>query len=75
MEIVKSLEESVLLIKDVSKTIEDEAKEQKGIFVKMLLCTLGASLLVNFLTDKCTISAGEGTIRASEGTIRASQDF
>ena len=52
MKIVKSLEESGLLIKDVSKTIENEAKEQKGRFLGMLLCTLGGSLLGNLLTGK-----------------------
>ena len=39
MKIVKSLEESGLLIKDVSKTIKNEAKEQN---VGMLLGTLDA---------------------------------
>ena len=39
MKIVKSLEESGLLIKDVSKKIKNEAKEQK---VGMFLGTLGA---------------------------------
>ena len=68
MKIVKSLEESDLLIKDVSKTIQNEAKEQKGRFLSMLLGTLCASLLGNLLTDK-------GKIRAGEGTIRAGQDF
>ena len=37
MKIVKSLEESGLLIKDVSETIKNEAKEQKGEFLSMLL--------------------------------------
>ena len=32
MKIVKSLEESVLFIKGVSKTIKYEAKERKGVF-------------------------------------------
>ena len=32
MKIVKSLEESGLLIKDVSETIKNEAKKQKGGF-------------------------------------------
>ena len=40
MKIVKSLEESGLLIKGVSETIENETKETKG----MRLGTLGASL-------------------------------
>ena len=41
---VKSLEDSGLLLKGVSKTIQNEAKEQKGEFLSMLLGTLGASL-------------------------------
>ena len=68
MKIVKLVEESGLLIKGVSKTIKNEAKEQKGGFLEMLLGTLGATLLGNLLTDK-------GTIRAGEGTVRAGQDF
>ena len=44
MKIVKSLEESGLLIKIVSKTIKNEAKEEKRGFLGMLLGTLGASL-------------------------------
>ena len=50
MKIVKSLEESGLLIKDVSEIIKNEAKEQKGGFLGMLLGTLGARLLGNLLT-------------------------
>ena len=45
IEIVKSLEDSGLLLKGVSETIQNEAKEQKGGFLSMLLGTLGASLL------------------------------
>ena len=52
MKIVKSLEASGLLIKDVSETIKNEAKEQKRGFIGMLLETLGASLLGNLLTEK-----------------------
>ena len=47
MKIIKSLEESGLLIKDVSKIIKNEAKKQKGWFFSMLLGTLGAILLGN----------------------------
>ena len=84
MKIVKSLEESSLLIKDVSQTIKNEAKEQKGGFLGMLLGTLGASLLGNLLKGKGSVTTseereanmpGRGTIRAGEGTIRAVQDF
>ena len=53
MKIVKSLEESgLLIIKSVSKTIQNEAKEQKDGFLGMLLGALGASLLGNLLTGK-----------------------
>ena len=75
MKIVKTLEESGLLIKNISKTIKNETKERVGEFIIMLLGTLGASLLGNLLAAKGTITAGEGTTRAGEGTIRAGQDF
>ena len=52
MKISKSFEESDLWIKDVSKTIENEAKEQKGGFLSMFLGILGASLLANPLAGK-----------------------
>ena len=64
MKIAKSLEESALLIKRVSKTIKNEAKERKGWFLDMLLTTLCASLLRNLLTGKDTIRACVETIRA-----------
>ena len=38
MKMVKSLEDSGLLIKGISETIKNEAKEQKGGFLGMLLC-------------------------------------
>ena len=66
MKIVKSLEESALLIKNVRKTIKNEVKKQKGGFLGMLLGTLGASFLANLLTGKGKIRAGEGTIRLGE---------
>ena len=52
IKMIKSLEESGLLIKDVSKTIKNEAKKQKVGFLRMLLGTLGSSLLGNLLTSK-----------------------
>ena len=75
LKIVKSLEDSGVLLKGVSKTIQHEAKEQRGGFLSMLLGTLGASLLGDILSKglfgKGVIRAGEGTIRAGEGIIRA----
>ena len=66
MKIVKSLEESGLIIKGVSKTTKIEPKEQKRGFTGMLLGTLGASLIGNLLTGKVTIWADEGTIRVTQ---------
>ena len=50
MKVVKCLEESGLLITDVSKTIKNEAKKQREGFLGMSLRTLGTSLLGNLLT-------------------------
>ena len=71
------------MIKDVNETIENEAKEQKGGFIDILLGTLGCSLLGNLLTGKGVklskiygrgvMTASEGTIKAGEGTIRESE--
>ena len=69
MKIVKFLEDSDLLLKGVSKTVQNEAKEQKGGFLSMLLGTLGASLLGNILAGKGINRAGKGRgiKRAGEG--------
>ena len=52
IKLVKSLEDSGILLKGVSETIQNEDKEQKGVFLSMLLGTYGASLLGNTLADK-----------------------
>ena len=44
MKIVKSLKDACLLIKNVNETIEKELKEQKDVFLDMLLDTLGGTL-------------------------------
>ena len=72
LEIVRSLEYSGLLLKTVSETIKNEAKEEKGEFISMLLGTLGGSLLGNMLTGKGVIRAGEGTARVGCGSKRSS---
>ena len=68
IKIIKELENSNILLKGVSKTIENEIKEQRGGFLSMLLGTLGASLLGNLLTGKCIMRAGDGIVRAGEGS-------
>ena len=66
MKIVKSLEESGLLIKGFSETIKNDAKEQKGELLTKLLGTLVASMLGSVLTRRGVIKACEGTIRIGE---------
>ena len=66
MKIAQALEDSGILLKEVTKTIKNETKDQKGGFSSMLLGTLSASLLGNSLTGKGTVRAGEGTVRAGE---------
>ena len=76
MKIVKSHEELGLQIKDVNEKIKNGAKEQKGGFLGMLLCTLAASALGYILGGKPKIH-GREVIRAGDGIIQAgdSQDF
>ena len=67
MKIIKSLQESDLLIKGVNTTIKNEAKDLSvDLSLSMLLGTLGASLLGNMLAGKGVMRAGEGAIRADE---------
>ena len=65
IKIVKSLEDSCLLLKGVSETVQNEAKEQKRGFLSMLLDTLGENIILG------NILAGKGINRASEGVVRA----
>ena len=69
IKIVKSLEDSGLLLKGVTETVQNEVKEQKGGFLSMLLGTLGSSLLWNISADKGVIvtSQGQGINRAGKG--------
>ena len=68
LKIVKSLEDSGILLDGITETVKNEVKEQKGGFLSMLLGTLGASLLGDLLTKDLS---GRGVIKAGEGTIRA----
>ena len=68
MKIVKYFEKSSLLIKRVNKIIENETKEQKGGFLRMLLGTLSASLPRSLLI-------GKGVIQPGEEKNTAGQDF
>ena len=52
IKIVKSLKDFGLLSKGVSETVQNEAKEQTGGFLSMLLGAMGTSLLGNILARK-----------------------
>ena len=71
IKIVKSLEDSGLLLKGVTETVQNEVKEQKGGFLSALLGTLGASLLGN--PGKGVNKKGKGIRRAGEGIVRAGE--
>ena len=74
MKVIEALETSGILLKGVTKTIENETKEQRVGFLGMLLGTLGASLLGNLLTGgKGMMRAGEGIVRAGDGIVRAGE--
>ena len=73
IKIVKSLEDSGLLLKGVIESVQNEIKGRKGGFISMLLGTLGASLLGNLLTRKGVNKKGEGIHRAGVGLVRAGE--
>ena len=79
IKMVKSVEDSGLLLKGVTETVQNEIKEQKNGFLSMLLGALGASLWGNLLTGKGAIATsqrgvinkkGKGANRAGEGFVR-----
>ena len=60
IKIVQALKDSNILLKGVTKTIENETKEQRGGFLSMLLSALGTSFLGNLLAIKGILRAGTG---------------
>ena len=73
IKIVKSLEDSGLLLEGFTESVQSEVEEQKGGFLSTLLGTLGASLLGNLLTGKGVNKKGKGISRAGEGIVRAGE--
>ena len=57
LKILKSLEDSGILLNGITETVKNEVKEQKGGFLSMLLGTLGASLLGDLLTKIYQVEA------------------
>ena len=63
MKTIKSLEDSILLIQGVTKTVKNKVKDEIGGFLGMLKIALGASLLGTVLAEK-------GVLRGSNDVIR-----
>ena len=72
--IVKSLEDSVLLLEGITESVQNEIKEQKGGFFSMLLGTLGPSLLENLLTGKGVNKNSKVIHTAGKGIVRGGED-
>ena len=64
MQIVQALEDSNVLLKEVTKTIENETKEQKGGFLGMLLTTSGKGIFRAGYENK----EGKGILGAGYGS-------
>ena len=64
------------MLKGVTETVQNEVKEQKGGFLRILLGSLGGSLLGNLLTGRGKNRAGKGREinRAGDGIVRAGYD-
>ena len=70
MKALRGLEDSNILLKGVFKTIKNETKKQKAGFLRMLLGTLGASLLGNMLAGKGILRAGSAK-KKGKGIVKA----
>ena len=70
IKIVKSYEGSGLLLEGVTKTVQNEIKEQQAGFLSMLFGALGARLLGNLLTGQGINKKGKRIVRAGEGVTK-----
>ena len=77
IKIVRSLEDSGLLVKWITETVQNEVKEQKRGFLSTLLGTLGASVLGDLLIGKGIYRAGKskGVLRAGYENNNSKMDF
>ena len=69
IKIVEALEDYNILLEGVTKTIKNEAKEKKRRILRMLLGTLGASLLENIFAGKGIVRAGSGRRSLNSSTL------
>ena len=69
MKIIKSLEDSGVLIDGVTETVKHEIKKQKGGFLGALLAPLAASLVQPVISSVVKVISGRGVRRAGRGYI------
>ena len=67
LKVVKSFENSGLLLNGVTESVKNEVKEQGGGFLSMLLGTLAASLLGNLLSGKGAIATSQRQVVNKKG--------
>ena len=72
---IKSLNNSGVVIDGVSETKKYDIKKREGGFLGLLLATLGASVLGNMLTGKGVMRAGKGVVRAGRGYNNMDKNF
>ena len=65
--IIKSLEDSSVLINEVTETVKDEIKKQVGEFLGALLAPLAASLVQPVISSVVKGISGAGVRRAGRG--------
>ena len=77
IKIVKFLDDSGLLVKGITETVQNEVKKQKWGSLSALLGTLGASLLGDLLIGKRVYRAGKGkgVLRAGYENNNSKMDF
>ena len=77
IKIVKSLEDSGLLVKEITETVQNKVKEQKGGVLSTLLGTLVTSLLGDLLIGKGIYRAGKGkgVLRSGYGNNNSKMGF
>ena len=73
IKIVKSSEDSGLLLKGITESVQNEIKEQEGGFLSVSLGTLGASLLGHLVAGKGAFHAGKGINKKGKGIHRAGE--
>ena len=69
IKIIKSLEDSGVLIDGVTETVKHERKKQEGGFVGALLVPLAASLVQPVISSVVKGISGRGVRRAGKGYI------